>query len=97
MPTSVTSGRAPSRRASGSGVRLARAVDAQQREIGRLVLGDAIGMAEAGDDRRPGSRRSAWRSVTMCPAVLTTMPVPYSTLRPGGGPIGARSAVGNGE
>ena len=39
----------------------------------------------------------SWRSVRMWPAAVTTMPVPYSTLRRGGGPISAaRPVPGNG-
>ena len=93
MPTSVTS--AARAIAERQGLHIVRPVDAQQREAGRLVLGDALGIAKpvATITWQPSI---ASRSVTMSPAALTTTPVPYSTMRFGGAPAAACTVVGNG-
>ena len=75
------------------GHKVLRAVNAQQREIVGLVVGDALGMAEA--RHRDGlAAVGDLRRVIRCPWPDTTMAVPYSTLRrnPGGG-----AALGSGK
>ena len=80
MPTSVSSCDLPlsARRAPATAAKSCAPVDAQQRQPVVRIVGDAVGVAEAGGDDHLAALREL-RSVTMWPCALTTSPLPYST------------------